>query len=75
MKQNFISSMTRLVVALSLPIIFFGYSLIKSSPSPKWEQMFNGKDLSGWDIKIRKHDLNDNYNNTFRIKDRNVQVR
>jgi hypothetical protein len=29
----------------------------------EWIQLFNKKDLSGWDIKIAKHPLNDNFNN------------
>jgi Domain of Unknown Function (DUF1080) len=33
-----------------------------------WVQLFNGKDLTGWDIKITGHDLNDNYLNTFRVE-------
>lgn len=33
-----------------------------------WIQLFNGKDLSGWDIKITGHELNDNYLNTFRVE-------
>ena len=32
----------------------------------KWQQLFNGKDLTGWDIKIKGHELNENYGNTFR---------
>ncbi|MES2454244.1 MAG: DUF1080 domain-containing protein [Bacteroidota bacterium] len=42
---------------------------------PKWEQLFDGKDLKGWNMKIRKHDLGDNYANTFRVQDGNIQVR
>jgi len=34
-----------------------------------WIQLFNGKDLQGWDIKISGYDLNDNFNNTFRVED------
>lgn len=34
-----------------------------------WEVLFNGKDLTGWDIKIAGYGLNDNYNNTFRVQD------
>jgi len=67
--------MFRIAIALSLPLIFFGCSVKQSSSGPKWEQMFDGKDLNGWDIKIRKHDLNDNYGNTFSVKDGNIQVR
>ncbi|CCH52324.1 protein of unknown function DUF1080 [Fibrisoma limi BUZ 3] len=34
-----------------------------------WLQLFNGKDLTGWDIKITGQPLNDNYKNTFRVED------
>lgn len=36
--------------------------------SGKWQQLFNGKDLTGWDIKIKGQDLNVNYGNTFRVE-------
>ncbi|MCH7658215.1 MAG: DUF1080 domain-containing protein [Bacteroidetes bacterium] len=35
----------------------------------EWIQLFNGKDLTGWDIKISGFELNDNFNNTFRVED------
>lgn len=35
----------------------------------KWVQLFNGKDLSGWKVKITGYDLGDNYKNTFRVED------
>jgi hypothetical protein len=34
-----------------------------------WIQLFNGKDLTGWDIKITGYDLNENFGNTYRIED------
>jgi hypothetical protein len=34
----------------------------------EWVQLFNGKDLDGWDVKITGHDLNDNFGNTFRVE-------
>lgn len=40
-----------------------------------WIQLFNGKDLSGWDVKIAGHDLNDNFANTFRVEDGLLKVR
>jgi hypothetical protein len=41
----------------------------------EWKQLFNGKNLDGWDIKIRGYELNDNYNNTFRVEDGKMVVR
>ena len=41
----------------------------------KWKQLFNGKDLNDWQIKIRQHELDENYANTFRVNDGQIQVR
>lgn len=40
-----------------------------------WIQLFNGKDLNDWQIKITKHELGENYNNTFRVEDGLLKVR
>lgn len=34
----------------------------------EWLPLFNGKDLSGWNIKITGYDLNENFGNTFRVE-------
>lgn len=39
-----------------------------------WIQLFNGKDLDGWDIKFAGNELNDNYKNTFRVEDGLLKV-
>ncbi|WP_246008099.1 3-keto-disaccharide hydrolase [Chitinophaga lutea] len=39
-----------------------------------WYQLFNGKDLKDWNVKIRGYDLDDNYGNTFRVKDGKLTV-
>ena len=41
----------------------------------EWVQLFNGKNLEGWDVKITGHDLNDNFGNTFRVADGLLEVR
>lgn len=41
----------------------------KSESDNEWIQLFNGKDLNDWIIKINHFDLNNNYNNTFRVRD------
>jgi len=40
----------------------------------EWIQLFNGKDLSGWDLKLSGYELNDNYKNTFRVEDGLLKV-
>ena len=34
-----------------------------------WVQLFNGKDLDGWTVKIAGHPLGENYRDTFRVED------
>ena len=41
----------------------------------EWIQLFNGKDLEGWDIKIRGYELNNNYKNIFSVEDGIMKVR
>ena len=41
----------------------------KPSTDPKWVDLFNGKDLNGWTVKIAGHPIGDNYANTFRVED------
>lgn len=63
--------------------IFFVLSLMAFAPGIKqkntaaekeWIQLFNKKDLTGWDIKIAHHDLNDNFNNNFYVQEGVLKV-
>ena len=40
-----------------------------------WIVLFDGKSLAGWTPKIAKHDLGDNFGNTFRVEDGLLKVR
>ncbi len=47
----------------------------KNDPNQKeWQQLFNGKDLNDWHVKITGYDLDDNFGNTFRVADGVMQV-
>lgn len=41
----------------------------------EWRQLFNGKDLTGWTVKIKGYDAGDNFGNTFRAEDGVLKVR
>lgn len=41
----------------------------------EWVELFNGENLDGWDYKITGHELNENFNNTFRVEDGLLKVR
>ena len=59
--------------------------LSQASPTPAaaipkadpkdWIQLFNGKNLDGWTPKFAKHDLGENYNDTFRVENGLLKVR
>ena len=40
----------------------------------EWIQLFNGKDLDGWTVKIRGHEAGDNFGDTFRVEDGVLKV-
>lgn len=47
----------------------------KKQKNEGWIQLFNGKDLNDWNIKITGFPLNENYGNTFRVEDSLLKVR
>ncbi len=46
-----------------------------SQDKEEWISLFNGTDLSGWDIKIAGYELNDNYNETFVVEDSMIRIK
>lgn len=51
-------------------------ALAQAAPDRKeWIQLFNGRDLERWHVKITGRDLNDNFGNTFRVEDGLLKVR
>jgi hypothetical protein len=46
----------------------------QSNSAGDWISLFNGKDLSGWTIKIKGHEPNDNFADTFRVEDGVLKV-
>lgn len=40
----------------------------------KWTQLFNGKNLEGWSVKIRGYELNQDPDSIFRVKDGKIVV-
>jgi len=63
-------SFALLTVLLSITAV----SAQKNPDKKEWIQLFNGKDLKDWDIKIKGHELGDNYNNTFRVENGVMKV-
>lgn len=63
--------MTKFTLLLFIP-------LLSCSPKQKpevWIDLFNGKDLTDWTVKIHHHEVGVNFGNTFRVADTMIQVR
>jgi hypothetical protein len=58
----------KLKQALQILMLLFPLAAL-AQEKREWKQLFNGKNLDGWIVKISKHELNDNFGNTFRVKD------
>lgn len=66
-------------------ILAFIISLLLGACSPKpatvkqtgteWVNLFNGKDLNDWFVKIQHYEVGDNYGQTFRVEDDMIKVR
>jgi len=70
--------MNKISARLILLVFVLGIVSACSSPKPKnegWIQLFNGKDLNDWNIKITGFPLNENFGNTFRVEDGLLKVR
>lgn len=44
-------------------------------PTAEWRTLFNGRDLTGWTVKLAHHEVGDNYAETFRVEDGAIAVR
>jgi hypothetical protein len=46
----------------------------RAAPARDWQDLFNGRNLDGWVVKIATHDLGDNYADTFRVENGLIRV-
>jgi hypothetical protein len=62
------------LIALVL-FITAGCASQKEAKENEWIQLFNGKDINDWIVKIHHHDPGVNFGNTFRVEDGMIKVR
>ncbi len=63
------------IFALVCVLLTAAGALAQNDPDQKeWIELFNGKDLKNWAVKITGHDLNDNFGNTFRVENGVLKV-
>ncbi|RDC55406.1 DUF1080 domain-containing protein [Pedobacter chinensis] len=59
---------------IALLLLFTAFVSFNACAQKGWINLFNGKDLKDWNVKISKHDYKDNYANTFRVENGVMKV-
>lgn len=65
--------MRKLILFLLFPFLTAGLQAQKSGKE-EWKQLFNGKNLDGWIVKIKDYPTGENFANTFRVVDGKMVV-
>lgn len=60
----------RCLAVIAVLIAAAGGAVAQNDPETEdWVSLFNGHDLDDWIVKIRRHPVGENYQNTFRVED------
>jgi hypothetical protein len=63
-----------MIILISIAFLFSCKPVAQKSTDAGWIKLFNGKDLTGWDIKISGYPLNENYMDIFSVQDSILKV-
>jgi hypothetical protein len=66
--------MKTIFIICALALLCSCHSTRRENADSEWIQLFNGKDLTGWDLKIAGYPLNENYKEIFSVKDSILRV-
>ena len=63
-------------VLTAMLVVLTAVTFVQAEDTDKseWIQLFNGKNLDGWKVKITGYDLNDNFGDTFRVEEGLLKV-
>ena len=75
LENYFCMKRSNLSISLLFTAITFAYLPTSANDhNGKWIQLFNGKDLSDWTVKIRGHEVGINHHDTFAVQDGVIRV-
>jgi len=60
--------------SIYLAVLFLSLTILNANAQKGWINLFNGKDLKDWNVKIAKHEYKENYANTFRVENGVMKV-
>lgn len=56
------------ITILLMPFVSLCQEAAAKADKHDWIQLFNGRNLDGWTVKIAKHKVGENFGNTFRVE-------
>ena len=62
------------IVTPAMALLLSAAALFGQGKQEAWIDLFNGRDISNWIVKIHKHETGVNYANTFRVEDDMIRV-
>lgn len=66
--------MKKIILTVAALLMVIG-SYAQKQSDKNWIQLFNGKDLKDWNVKINGYELDDNFGNTFYVEDGLMKVK
>lgn len=72
--KNLLNGLCAVAVLLCGTVSVAEEQATRPSEPEEWIQLFNGRDLDDWKVKIRGHELGDNFGETFRVEDGLLKV-
>jgi Domain of Unknown Function (DUF1080) len=63
-----------LAIFVLASMVSLGQDAAAKADKKDWIQLFNGKNLDGWTVKITKHKLGENFGDTFRVENGSLKI-
>jgi hypothetical protein len=63
-----------LVTVVLTSLVTLGQDAAAKADKKDWVQLFNGKNLDGWTVKIAKHKVGENFGDTFRVENGSLKI-
>jgi hypothetical protein len=73
--MGYLLVMKKILKLIIIVLILDACTTNKEKTENEWVQLFNGRDLKDWIVKVHHHDVGVNFGNTFRVEDDIIKVR
>lgn len=72
---NRLTNLGAFIITAFVLLAFSGCRSIQPEQRSGWTELFNGRDIKDWNVKINHHEVGYNFANTFRVEDGMIKIR